>query len=82
MFKTFDTFGAILVEYVKILLAKFNLTKNVITYDKDEGANIHSYTIVFTFVVSCELLYATNEFKIDVGMKEVSLKDAQVVIKK
>jgi len=29
-----------------------------------------------------ECQYATNEFKIDVGMKEVSLKDAQVVIKK
>jgi hypothetical protein len=55
LFKTFDTFGAILVEYVKILLAEFNLTKNVITYDKDEGANISSYTIVFTFVVSYEL---------------------------
>ncbi len=53
LFETFNTFGATLVEKMKVLLVEFNLTSKVIMYVKDEGANLNS---LITFVVSCELL--------------------------
>jgi hypothetical protein len=56
LFKTLDTFGATLIEQVKVLLAKFNLTNKIIVYIKDEGANLNSLTTTLTFVVPCELM--------------------------
>jgi hypothetical protein len=39
---------------VKVLLVEFNLKSKVITYVKDEGANLNSFITVLTFVMSCE----------------------------
>jgi hypothetical protein len=100
LFEAFDTSDATLAEQMKYLLVEFNLTSKVITYVKDEGANLISFTTTLTCVVSCEPLqllqlfasfrfghvmskacqYATNETKAGVGMKEINLKDVQVVI--
>ncbi len=56
LFEAPSTFGVALEEQVKVFLVKFNLTNKVITYVKDEGANLNSLTIALTFVVSCEPL--------------------------
>jgi len=42
---------------VKVLLVEFNLKNKVITYVKDEGANLNSFITIFTFVMSCEPLH-------------------------
>jgi len=62
LFEAFDIFGATFTKQVKILLVKFNLTNKVIAYVKNEGANLSSLIIAFTFVVSCELLQLTQPF--------------------
>jgi hypothetical protein len=41
---------------MKIILDEFNLTNKVIAYVKDEGTNLNSFTIAFTYVMSCEPL--------------------------
>jgi hypothetical protein len=62
LFEALDIFGATLTKQVKFLLTKFNLINKVIAYVKDEGANLSSLIISFTFVVSCELLQLTQPF--------------------
>jgi hypothetical protein len=47
---------------VKVLLAKFNLTKKVIAYVKDEGINLNFLTTAFIFIVSCEPLQLPQPF--------------------
>jgi len=47
---------------MKVLLVDFNLTSKVIMYVKDEGTNLNSLTIAFTFVVSCEPLQLFQSF--------------------
>jgi len=62
LFETTNTFGVALVEQVKVFLLKFNLTNKVIAYVKDEGANLNSFTIALTYVMSCEPLQLPQPF--------------------
>jgi hypothetical protein len=62
LFEATNTFGVTLVEQVKVFLLKFNLTNKVIAYVKDEGANLNSFTIALTYVMSCEPLQLPQPF--------------------
>jgi hypothetical protein len=49
LFEALDIFSAALAKQVKVLLAEFNLTNQVIVYVKDEGTNLNSLTTTFHF---------------------------------
>jgi hypothetical protein len=48
--------NVILVEFVKPLLAKFQLTHKIVTYLKDEGSNLNTLVATLSIIVSCEPL--------------------------
>jgi hypothetical protein len=62
LFEALNTSDATLVEQMKFLLVEFNLTSKVIMYVKDEGANLISFTIALTYIVSCEPLQLLQLF--------------------
>ncbi len=45
---------------MKVLLVEFNLRSKVLTYVKNEGTNLNSFTTTLTFVMSCEPLHCFN----------------------
>ncbi len=48
--------NVILVEFVKPLFAKFQLTHKIVTYLKDEGSNLNTLVVALSTIVSCEPL--------------------------
>jgi hypothetical protein len=56
LFKTFETLGQTLTRILEDLLEQYGLTKNILAYVKNKGANLNTMTIALKLVVSCEAL--------------------------
>jgi len=54
LFGTFETLMQALAKSLRNLLEQYDLTKKIITYVKDEGANLNTMTIALKLVVNCE----------------------------
>jgi hypothetical protein len=83
---------------VKYLFIEYQFISKIIAYVRDEGTNLNIFAFTFTCVVFYALLqlvapfsghvmfkvcqYATNDTKIGVGMKEMSVIDAQSDLQK
>jgi hypothetical protein len=62
LFETIETIGQALVRNLRKLLDSYGLSKKIIVYVKDEGANLNSMTKTFKFVVNCEVLGLGESF--------------------
>jgi hypothetical protein len=67
IFEVHETLGATIVVQLKDLLTQYNLLNKVITYVKNESANLNTPIVALTSIVSCvpPLLpqpYATNYY--------------------
>jgi len=62
LFEALNTFGATLVEQMKYLLAKYELTSKIIIYVKDENTNLNTFTFAFASVVFCAPLQLVAPF--------------------
>jgi hypothetical protein len=76
------------------VLVQYELLDKVLSYVKDEGANLNTFTMILMNIISCAPLmlpqpyaaiyyghamskcyrYATNDFKVCNGMREVFIK--------
>jgi hypothetical protein len=54
LFGTFETLMQALAKSLQNLLEQYDLTKKIIAYVKDEGANSNTMTIALKLVVNCE----------------------------
>jgi hypothetical protein len=61
-FETTKTTGQALVRNLKKLLDSYGLSKKIIVYVKDEGANLNSMITTLKFVVNCEVLGLEESF--------------------
>ncbi len=52
LFETFQTSGPTLARSLQDLLKQYGLTKNIIAYVKDEGANLNTMTITLKSIIS------------------------------
>ncbi len=93
-----NTIGATMANQVKVLLDFFGLLDKVITYVKDKGSNLNTFTNALTSVVSYSPLqlacpfvslcfghamsFATDDIKMCVEFFKVSLKGAQASLQK
>jgi len=63
-FEASDTFGhALANDLLTNLLNKYDLRKNINAHVKIEGFNLNTMTIVFNYVVSCNLLGFIESFQ-------------------
>jgi hypothetical protein len=62
LFEATKTIGQALAKNLKELSNSYGLRKKIITYVKDEGANLNSMTTTFKFVVNYEVLGLENNF--------------------
>jgi hypothetical protein len=56
LFEAIETIGQALARNLNELLNSYGSSKKIITYVKDEGANVNSMTISFKFVINCDIL--------------------------
>ncbi len=62
LFEATKTIGQALARNLKELLDCYGLSKKIIVYVKDEGANLNSMTTILKFVVNCEGLGLKESF--------------------
>jgi hypothetical protein len=56
LFETFDTFGHTLANDLIKLLGKYDLTKKIMAYVKNEKSNLNIMTTALKSIVSCDVL--------------------------
>jgi len=56
LFETFDTFGHTLAKDLIKLLGKYDLTKKIMAYVKNEGSNLNTMTTTVKYIISCDVL--------------------------
>ncbi len=56
LFETFETLGQALATSLQDLLEQYDLTKKILAYVKDEGANMNTMTTNLKSIVSCKTL--------------------------
>jgi len=61
-FETIEKTSQVLAKNLRELLNSYGLSKKIIVYVKDEGANLNSTTTTFKFVVNCEVLGLEESF--------------------
>jgi len=54
LFETFETLGQTLTKFLEDHLKQYGLTKNILAYVKNKGANLNTMTVALKLVVSCE----------------------------
>jgi hypothetical protein len=94
LFKVHGIMRATMAMQLKYLLAQYELLDKVLSYVKDEGANLNTFTMALMSINSCapfilpqpyvaiyyghamskRYQYATYDFKVCNGMREVSIK--------
>jgi hypothetical protein len=62
LFETLETLGQILTRISEDLLEQYGLTKNILAYVKNKGANLNTIIVVLKLVVSCEALGVMESF--------------------
>jgi hypothetical protein len=62
LFEAFKTSRQTLAESLQDLLEQYGLTKNIVVYVKNEGANLNNMTIALKLVVSYEALGVMESF--------------------
>jgi hypothetical protein len=56
LFEAIDTFEVAMVAQVNDLLSSYNFLNKLITYAKDEGDNLSTFTQVLILIISCGFL--------------------------
>jgi len=56
LFEATDTFEIAMVAQVNDLLSSYNFLNKLITYVKDEGGNLSTFTQVLILIISCGFL--------------------------
>jgi hypothetical protein len=56
LFEAIDTFEVAMVAQVNDLLSSYNFLNKLITYVKDEGGNLSTFTQVLILIISCGFL--------------------------
>jgi hypothetical protein len=56
LFEAIDTFEVAMVAQVNDLLSSYNFLNKLITYVKDEGGNMSTFTQVLILIISCGFL--------------------------
>jgi hypothetical protein len=62
LLEAIETTSQTLIRNLRKLMDSYGLSKKIIVYVKDEGANLNSMTITFKFVVNCEVLGLEESF--------------------
>lgn len=63
LFQASDTSGVGLAVQLRVLLEKFQLTKKVFCYVKDEGTNLSTITQALKTIVTCSALNVAESFE-------------------
>jgi len=56
LFEAIDTFEVAMVAQINDLLSSYNFLNKLITYVKDEGGNLSTFTQVLILIISCGFL--------------------------
>jgi hypothetical protein len=56
LFEAIDTFEVAMVAQVNDILSSYNFLNKLITYVKDEGGNLSTFTQVLILIISCGFL--------------------------
>jgi hypothetical protein len=62
LYETFETLGQTLTRILGDLLKQYGLTKNILAYAKNKGANLTTMIVALKLVVSCEALGVMESF--------------------
>ncbi len=62
LFETFETLGQTLTRILEDLLEQYGLTRNILAYVKNKGANLNTMIVVLKLVISCETLGVMESF--------------------
>ncbi len=63
LFEAIENIGEVLVRNLITLLDEYGLRKKIVTYIKDEKANLNGMKITLKFVVRCEILGLDENFQ-------------------
>ncbi len=63
LFEAFETLVQALAKKLQNLLEQYDFTKKIITYAKDEGANLNTMTIALKLIVNCEAWGVMENFQ-------------------
>ncbi len=62
LFETFETLGQTLTRILEDLLEQYGLTRNILAYVKNKGANLNTMIVALKLVISCETLGVMESF--------------------